>query len=379
MVIRLGEIYKTEELVTLAKREKNSIRPYLYVNPVQGKHIPTEPEKSLKLFRYMAKLLDEQYAGECVLLIGFAETATAIGAAISEYAECVRYCTHTTREKYEDAEYLFFTESHSHATEQSLIINGYDEIWNGVDRVVFAEDEVTTGNTICKLISALKMRFEIEHIKFGIISILNSMSEYRMKELLCQEIVCQYVKKIPFEYRKEDIDKYHYSKEDDDNLTKQAEYLNEIAVCANLRKIQKKECYLEAVKGYVGNLVRKIEIKSTDIKILILGTEEFMYPPLMLADTLKKLYPGKLIKFHATTRSPIMVSEDAEYPLHNRRQIRSTYDSGRITYLYNLTDYDLAIVLTDSDNVKEDSYKSIMEALAQAGCKRIYFAYQRMI
>ena len=35
--------YSAERLILLAKRENNNIRPYLYVNPLQGKHIPAEP------------------------------------------------------------------------------------------------------------------------------------------------------------------------------------------------------------------------------------------------------------------------------------------------------------------------------------------------
>ena len=35
--------FTIEDLVCIAKRENNSKRPYLYVNPIHGKHVPTDP------------------------------------------------------------------------------------------------------------------------------------------------------------------------------------------------------------------------------------------------------------------------------------------------------------------------------------------------
>lgn len=89
-------------------------------------------------------------------MIGFAETATAIGAAIATNASNVDYYLSTTRENVDGAEFLYFTESHSHATEQRLVANHLEECLAKVDRILFAEDEVTTGSTIEKLIDVLK-------------------------------------------------------------------------------------------------------------------------------------------------------------------------------------------------------------------------------
>ena len=84
--------YTIDELVTVAKRENNLKRPYLYVNPIQGKHIPVTPHKVLNLFKYMGDILQEKYPYEQILVIGFAETATAVGAGISRFANNVRWC-----------------------------------------------------------------------------------------------------------------------------------------------------------------------------------------------------------------------------------------------------------------------------------------------
>ena len=39
----------------------------------------------------------------------------------------------------------FFSEAHSHATEQKLVKDDIDRVINDIDRIVFIEDEVTLG------------------------------------------------------------------------------------------------------------------------------------------------------------------------------------------------------------------------------------------
>lgn len=366
--------YTVKNLVKVAKRENNSKRAYLYVNPIQGKHIPVEPNKPIELYKYMASMLDREYAQKKVLIIGFAETATAIGTAISVYSDVVKYCTQTTREVYQDVEYLYFSESHSHAAEQSLIVDSFDEILNNVDCIVFAEDEVTTGNTICKLITQLQRRFEDKKISYGIISILNSMSSERIYELQEQGIICQYVQKIPYEYNIDCILDYSYNEpvdvvcnvEGDANVVKTEGYI------PNLRFIQNKERYCDDAIAYVRSVVKKIEVDRADKKVLVLGVEEFMYLPMLVAETLKETYKWLDVKFHATTRSPILTSKDSNYPLFARWKLSSPYDDERVTYVYNLDKYDYAIVLSDSECQKSNQYSSIIEALLSAGCKKIF-------
>ena len=367
--------YSIDDLVKVAKRENNAKRSYLYVNPIQGKHIPVSPDKPLELYKKMAKMLEKNFLNEKVLVIGFAETATAIGAAIANYAENVAYCTQTTREKYAGVKYLYFSESHSHATEQGLIINGYEHILDEVDRIVFAEDEVTTGNTIIKLISEIRTEFENRHLKFGIISILNSMSGERLEELQDNGIPCLYVNKIPYEYNIKKIEDYEYL--DFQNVvqkTKSVEIFCGIAPINN-RYIYDKKKYIHSVDSYVKEVCKKINISEDIKRILVLGTEEFMFPPMKVAENIQNKYPFVSVMFHATTRSPIMISEDSEYPLHSRWELESVYEEGRHTYVYNLSDYDLAIVLSDTDRLSNCGINNIKEALAGARCKKIIFVH----
>ena len=232
------------------------------------------------------------------------------------------------------------------------------------------EDEVTTGNTIVKLIDSIKCRFPNISVSYSILSILNSMPEDRIEELKKQGITCLYVVKIPFEYKIDSIIQYDYS----DTGAQISEYgyaYEEIKVgCMNLRYVHERYKYKEAILKYVNEVVSKYQLKN-EHKILVLGTEEFMFPPLMVAERIEKLFPDKEIRFHATTRSPILVSESGSYPLNKRNKLSSCYEDDRTTYVYNLSDYDVAIILTDSSCVSDKSVKSICGAIYNSGCKRI--------
>ena len=49
--------YVESDLVRIAKRENNTKRGYLVVNPLQGKHISVKPSKALELFSLQRHLL----------------------------------------------------------------------------------------------------------------------------------------------------------------------------------------------------------------------------------------------------------------------------------------------------------------------------------
>lgn len=215
------------------------------------------PHKVLNLFKYMGDILQEKYPYEQILVIGFAETATAVGAGISRFANNVRWCMQTTREKYEDAEYLYFTESHSHATEQSLVLNQLQMVLESADRVVFAEDEVTTGNTIFKLICSIRENYPGINVKYTILSILNSMTNYRINELQAEKIDCLYVDKIPFEYKINSINQYSYLESDNEIYQKKIIIEPHSVYSMNFRYVHKCHDYHNAVDKYVKCILSK--------------------------------------------------------------------------------------------------------------------------
>lgn len=365
----IEQIFKKEDLIKVVRRENNQKRGYLYVNPIQGKHVPVSPKLSLQLFSLLAQKVKKRYFNEKILLIGFAETATAIGNAIAYEVPNVSYFLNTTREIIPNAEYIFFTESHSHATEQRLVVNNFEKIIPLIDRIVFAEDEVTTGNTIEKLMHKIFEKYSVKSMKFGIVSVLNSMTEKRMKEFEDNGIICDFLYRIPTQYKIAEIRNHTYEPLEREVIDKYEGVPEEIKIGNywNSRIVIETDTMRKLCHEFLKETLCRVRVLGKYLKILVLGTEEFMFPAMLLGRELEKLYPNVEIKFHATTRSPIEVSLDKDYILHSRLPLASLYEEERKTFIYNLERYDKVFVVTDALNINEKGKKSLIGTLEHLG------------
>ena len=96
-----------------------------------------------------------------------------------------------------------------------------------------------------------------------------------------------------------------------------------------------------------------------------------MFSGLFLGSRIESEYPGICVRFHATTRSPIEISDDREYPLVNRTPLYSLYEKDRRTFIYNLSVYDCVIVVTDAMPIQSQGISSLIDALVEFGNKDI--------
>lgn len=389
-------MYTEKELVRIAKRENNNKRKYLVVNRLQGKHIPVRPCEALAMFRALADTIRDRYGREKLLVIGFAETATAIGAAVA--AELGADYMHTTREIVPGAGYLYFSEEHSHATQQKLVREEIDRVIGTTDRIVFVEDEVTTGKTILNLIGILRKQYS-EQIRFTVVSILNGMDEASLDAYRGLNIELFWLVKtdhaayteIAEAYRgdgsyircnKEDASQsgeaVQYPRSEDTggagNRAEQISPIGSIRTKAHMdaRRIVDAAGYAE----YCGSLYQDV-VSQTDLdnvqRLLVLGTEEYMYPALYAAGRFEAR--GKDVRFHATTRSPIAVSTEEAYPLHVRYELKSLYDSRRTTYIYDLQKYDMVVIFTDAKGDIGEGVSSLIHALELCGSVRMVLVH----
>lgn len=366
--------YQERDLVKIAKRENNTKRSYLVVDPLQGKHVPVEPSKALNLFKSLASKLQGKYEGERLLLIGFAETATAIGAqaAITLGTKYIQ----TTREVIPDVSYLFFSEAHSHATEQKLVKDDIDRVINETDRIVFVEDEVTTGNTIMNIIRIIRREYQ-RKIKFAVASLLNGMTEEYLKIYQEEEIDLHYLVKTDHSGYSATAEKYHCDglsiraiQEDhtqeklavsiQDKIWNELPHIISIPGWMNARRFVDAKQYETACKKLAETVIAETGVKQGE-SVLVIGTEEFMYPALLTGQEIEKM--GCEVRSHSTTRSPIAVSTEEEYPLHCRYELRSLYDPDRKTFIYDLESYDRVIVMTDSALVSLKGLETLTYAL----------------
>lgn len=365
--------YQQKDLVRIAKRENNTKRNYLVVDPLQGKHVPVTPSAALNLFKNLAAKLQGKYEGERLLLIGFAETATAIGAqaAITLGTKYIQ----TTREVIPDARYLFFSEAHSHATEQKLVKDDIDRVINDIDRIVFIEDEVTTGNTIMNIIKIITKEYQ-KKIKFAVASLLNGMTEESLKIYQDEKIELHYLVKtdhsgygaVAEQYRCDGLyicaipeNHTHESADIDVQSEKNMrEHIISIPGWMNARRFVDAKQYETACRKLAETVIAETGVKQGE-RVLVIGTEEFMYPALLTGQEIEKM--GCEVRSHSTTRSPIAVSTEEEYPLHCRYELRSLYDPDRKTFIYDLENYDRVIVMTDSALVSLKGLETLTYAL----------------
>lgn len=363
-------MYLEQDVVRIAKRENNTKRSYLVINELQGKHIPVKPSKAFKMFRELAVQLKDEYANETLLLVGFAETATAIGAAVA--GEIGSLYMQTTREIIPNVEYLFFSEEHSHATEQKLVKNDIDRVRNTIDRIIFIEDEVTTGKTILNIINILEKKYpQIKN--YSVASLLNGMNEECLKRYSDRGIKLHYLVKTNHDRYAETADGYMCDGEyicstNTDDITIEGVDIIEANSYLNTRRIVDMHEYIDCNLDLWKQIQDNIDIKDYK-NILVIGTEEFMYPALYVANKIEEM--GYDVRCHSTTRSPISVSKDIAYPLHTRYELRSFYDSSRITFIYDINRYDYVIIITDANYGYEAGLYSLVGALKKSGNNNI--------
>lgn len=360
--------YTEQELAAVAKRENNKKRSYLVVNRLQGKHVPVSPGKALRMFGSLAELLLEEYRGERLLLIGFAETATAVGAAVAEKLGALYI--QTTREQIQDVEYFYFSEQHSHATEQKLVKDDLDRVMERVDRIIFIEDEITTGNTIRNIIELLKKAYP-GCAGFSAASLLNGMAKTYQEEYAKSGIRLHWLLRTchdSYEERAADCRGDGICHGCDSSLPAVVPEEYRISGCRDARRLTDGTLYKTACRQMGREAVEHLQPVRGE-RILVIGTEEFMYPALVLASMLEE--KTGWVRCHSTTRSPILVSSEAWYPLHERYELRSLYDRQRTTFLYDLSAYDRVCMVTDAGEEEKEGLYSLINALVSCGNERI--------
>lgn len=327
--------FNPDWLISVCKRENNSKRDFIFVNRIQGKHVPARPQEILHLFENLRVTITKDSRWnrkENICVIGFAETATAISHYIVDNIpnkDC--YYLQTTREKSDEPLLVEFKEEHSHATEQALY--GDLQKLKNCDRILFIDDELSTGKTILNFIEELD---KIGNFKYSVASFLNLQSEENRKI-----------------FEEKNIDTY------------------------------------ALIRGEIKDINRKIDVEVLpDIenlstinneyyhpkRDLVIGTEEDMYKGILKVASLEKSDKNKKeYYFQASTRSPICPSEAEDYVLFNRARFVSAKENNRRVYLYNLQQYDRIIVMANqSEEQIGNQFASQVYKIIRPLCNQLF-------
>ena len=319
-----------QELIKICKRHANPNRDYLFVNALQGKHLPAKAKRTVALFHDLyEKVIAALPAGERVMVVAFAETATAIGQAIMQFARAEKgfdavYYVQTTREDLETSyKNLAFEEEHSHAKQQKLYV---PESLPAFDRVLFVEDEITTGKTILNFID--KFREINPEARYAVASILNWQNSQNRAVFEAEGIerIALVTGKL-----KESLPTIDVKEEVFPQADVETDASNDLRLEATGNPRQGLDAH--EFDGYLEIAMtlptrEDLEIPK-DAWVEVIGTEENMWLPILLADKLEA-------RVRATTRSPIAISKDSGYAISNGMAFPSIYEAARATYLYEV-------------------------------------------
>ncbi|WP_458121014.1 phosphoribosyltransferase family protein [Paenibacillus sp. Z6-24] len=382
-----------EQLFEMAARV-NPKRSFLFVSKVLGKHLAVNPYQSLLsgaalsllLYRGMDTEMDSEVeqllpglieamssgmgvAGayeqlmrlklklpEPVAFIGFAETATALGHSMYRaFSEGATY-VHTTRHQIVGQQpFIQFEEEHSHAVSHRCYAREARMI-AGDHPIVLVDDEITTGKTALNIIRAIHEQHPRK--AYYVASLLDWRSEDNVRRYAELE------RELGIAITPISLVKGQIEVEGKPDLSHPAYVPAGTASPAPVNRIELENVFellenRQSVDGAgvlhngpfmmgtgrfgideqdnrrtAASILQAADILSRQRKgqrTLCLGTEEFMYIPMMISAEM-----GEGISYHSTTRSPVYRSIDSGYPIRTGHTFTSPEDSSVTNYVYNL-------------------------------------------
>lgn len=321
-------IPRLHELCGFASRH-NPKRGFLFVSRVLGKHLPVKPSEVLRTHSQLAVML-KPHVTPGALFIGFAETATGLGAGVFE--ACLRAqpwnsfgFIQTTRYRLSHPHALHFKEEHSHATGHLL----YEPQARGVrldaETVVLIDDELSTGKTAVNFtreLLALNKRLK----KLVLVSLVNWMGPAQKAAVAeaLPGLTVQFLSLLDgtFEFKAD------------------ATYACPPMPCVDSSS-DPKDGLIPLSYGRVGTnqlhprcpdkALSRLALDKTR-PVHVLGDGEFMHPPLLLAQRLEQA--GFDVLFQSTTRSPVLVGG----AIATKTGFQDHYGDGIENFAYNLPD-----------------------------------------
>lgn len=331
-----------KDYIEVCRRDGNKKRNFVLVNKAQAKHFPCSPSDLLNMANKLS--YESRVIGKSILMIAFAETATALGCCTADMlsrANKVKIVT-TTRLPL-DQDYLSFEEEHSHATSQKLSLTKLKESIDWADMIVFLDDEISTGKTILNVINAMQGLLGSKPIVVW--SIINSMTEEECQNFQERKIGLHFLKSY-----------------DRSSLIKQAKELPEEHQVSKMlkgtgvpisvhqlhfdykvfREPVDAEIFMDELIEILSPVIMRVEDAD------IIGTEECMLPAVVFGLLMRENNPDAEIVCHSTTRSPIIANDDN--CLKDRISLPSVYGEYR-TFLYGVKNGPKnLIVVSDSYN-----------------------------
>jgi adenine/guanine phosphoribosyltransferase-like PRPP-binding protein len=432
------------DLVGMALRH-NPKRAHLLVSRVLGKHIPTDPRLVYAVGRLLGALVVDRILGSMsvpvqagtvvhdalsgrptaapelfaacralrgvpvelasqITVLGYAETATALGHTVAE--QIGADYLHSTRRAVTGLEPVgAFREEHSHATEH-LLLPEDPSLLARSGPLVLVDDELSTGRTALNTVLALQRHCHRERYVIAALVDLRSAADRDRMAAVASQLetridvvslaaghlitpidILERGSRLVAAIEVKSLDSVGRRSPNSDGDVDAPDDLVECdgawppGVREGGRHGFNSTEAAEARAAAVG-VAERIAQRLTSNRILVLGFEELMYAPVLIATELAdRLGPsGAQVRFSTTTRSPVLAVDDPGYAIRNRLVFSSHEDSAQPSgprFAYNIAGLDSGrfgdIVLVVDDVGDSATLHAPDELLAQlrSACDRV--------
>ncbi|MFC8265549.1 phosphoribosyltransferase [Streptomyces cinereoruber] len=375
---RLGvELIGDEELPALLglALRRNPKRAHLLVSGVLGKHVPRHPSvvygAGLDLGRRVRTLLGDEEAARAVVL-GYAETATALGHAVADGLALAPYLHSTRRPVPGVAPAGGFEESHSHATSH-LLLPEDPKLLAGDGPLVLVDDEFSTGNTVLNTIRDLHERHPRERYVVVALVDMRAAADRDRLDAFAEEIGARVdlvaraagTVRLPEGVLEKgralvaEHEARHGAIREPETVPLASAFVR--AALDWPRDLpdggrhgftpehrERLEAALPSLAAGVGEALRS---RPGTGRVLVLGFEELMYAPLRLGTALEEA--GHDVRYSTTTRSPVLAVDDPGYAIRTRLVFPAhddPADGPGERYAYNVAGggFDAVVLVVDS-------------------------------
>jgi adenine/guanine phosphoribosyltransferase-like PRPP-binding protein len=404
---RLGLVLRTDPssrvelpvLVGIALR-RNPSRAQLLVSTVLGKHVPTDARivygagRLLGLavaeeltgracgvdsgIRLLRRALDGEHGAarelveggtaraaavvEQVTVLGYAETATALGHSVADALGAD--CLHSTRRPVAGvAPVVGFEEAHSHATSHLLLPEDPGLLTRpGV--LVLVDDELSTGLTALNTIEVLHRLQPRERYLIATLVDLRSPDDVDNLRDLARRLGTR-IDVVALGRGRLELPA--------DVLTRAAALVRSVPHPTPVRGRPRTERYAgvwpvdrrdggrhgfgaadrSAAAAAAAQVADAVSSRLIGDRVLVLGFEELMYAPLLVALALGDV-TGAVVRFSATTRSPVLALDEPGYAIRSAITFPShdePSDGAGPRYAYNLASGEFTDVVLIIDEV----------------------------
>lgn len=352
--IRSGGAVAFDDLAGLALRD-NRRRAHLIVSRILGKHIPVPGATVLDGGHRLADLVAHELAAsgrardvDDALVIGYCETATGLGHAVAQRLG-MSYL-HSTREPVAALPIaVSFEEEHSHAVAHHLQ-PGPSVRLAGTGPLVLVDDELTTGRTALNTIEALHARYP--RPAYVVAALIDARTPAQ------QDAFDQRAAAIGVDVRVASLAAIAVDVPDD-VLDRATRARAELAPGAPLPAGEPATLHVYddrwpadqptgARNGLSAGETARLDDAAAEVarwlgpelsgRVLVVGTEELMFLPTLVAAHLAEQHPGLEVVTQSTTRSPVHAADQPGYAVRRTLEFPAPTEPGRPARLHNVVD-----------------------------------------